>query len=266
MTFTSGVVRRRPLLAAAAGLALAQLGPRSAATTSAQTATPRYRVLAFSRTTGFRHDSIPDAIAAVQALGAQNGFAVDATEDPSVFTDSGLSGYGAVIFLLTTGHILDEPQQAAFERYIASGNGFVGVHSAADTEYDWFWYGGLMGAYFASHPDIQPATILREEVDHPSTASLPDVWIRTDEWYNFQTNPRATADIHVLASLDESSYSGGAMGDHPIAWYHSYAGGRAWYTAGGHTSAAYSEPLFLAHLLGGIEYATGGADQPLTPA
>jgi type 1 glutamine amidotransferase len=266
MASTSGLLRRRPLLAAAAALALAQLGPRRAASTSAQTATPRYRVLAFSRTTGFRHDSIPDAIAAVQGLGAQHGFAVDATEDPSIFTDPGLSGYRAVIFLLTTGHILDDAQQAAFEAYIAAGNGWVGVHSAADTEYDWSWYGGLLGAYFASHPDVQPATIVREDVDHPSTASLPEVWGRTDEWYNFRTNPRATADIHVLARLDESSYSGGTMGDHPIAWCHSYAGGRAWYTAGGHTSESYSEPLFLAHLLGGIEYAAGGADQPATPA
>ena len=140
-----------------------------------------------------RHDSIPDAIAAVRALGDQNGFLVDATEDPSVFTDSGLAGYSAVIFLLTTGDVLDDSQQAAFERYIAAGNGFVGVHSAADTEYDWPWYGGLMGAYFASHPDIQPAAVHREDASHPSTVSLPDLWVRTDEWYNFQTNPRDTA-------------------------------------------------------------------------
>jgi len=144
------------------------------------------------------------------------------------------------------------------ERHIAAGHGFVGVHSAADTEYDWPWYGGLMGAYFASHPDVQPAVVHREDANHPSMASLPDVWVRTDEWYNFQTNPRDTPDIHVLASLDESSYSGGTMGDHPIAWYQEYAGGRAWYTAGGHTRESYSEPLFLQHLLGGLEYAAGG--------
>jgi len=217
----------------------------------------RYRVLAFSRTTGFRHDSIPDAIAAVRTLGDQNGFLVDATEDPSVFTDSGLAGYGAVIFLLTTGHVLDDSQQAAFERYIGAGNGFVGVHSAADTEYDWPWYGGLMGAYFASHPDVQPAVVQREDANHPSTLSLPDVWVRTDEWYNFQSNPRDTPEIHILASLDESSYAGGTMGDHPIAWYHEYAGGRAWYTAGGHTRESYAEPLFLQHVLGGLAYAAG---------
>lgn len=260
MSSASTLLRRRPLLTGASAFALAQLSARGVATTRAQAATPPHRVLAFSRTTGFRHDSIPDAIAAVQALGAENGFLVDASEDPSIFTDSGLSGYSAVIFLLTTGHILEVSQQAAFERFISAGSGFVGVHSAADTEYDWSWYGGLMGAYFASHPDIQPAAILREDANHPSTVSLPELWLRTDEWYNFQTNPRANADIHVLASLDESTYSGGTMGDHPIAWYHDFQGGRAWYTAGGHTRESYSEPLFLAHLLGGIAYAAGGAN------
>lgn len=257
----AGQIHRRALLKKT-GIATLALGPalldlRIARRARAQQAQARHNVLVFSRTTGFRHDSIPDAIAAVRALGDQNRFGVDASEDPSVFTDSRLAGYSAVIFLLTTGHILEADQQAAFERYVQAGNGFVGVHSAADTEYGWSFYGGLVGAYFASHPDIQTASIQREDSNHPSTVSLPDLWVWTDEWYNFQTNPRDTSDIHVLASLDEASYSGGTMGDHPIAWYHTYAGGRAWYTAGGHTSESYSEPLFLAHLLGGIEYAAG---------
>jgi type 1 glutamine amidotransferase len=256
---TARLSRRIVLTAAIArlGLGPGPLGLRVRAVADAQPVAARYRVLVFSRTAGFRHDSIPDAIAAVRALGDENGFLVDATEDQTVFTDSVLAGYGAVIFLLTTGHVLDNSQQAAFERYIAAGNGFVGVHSAADTEYDWPWYGGLMSAYFASHPDIQPAAVHREDANHPSTVSVPDVWVRTDEWYNFQTNPRDTPDIHVLASLDESSYSGGTMGDHPIAWCQEYAGGRAWYTAGGHTQESYSEPLFLQHMMGGIEYAAG---------
>ena len=255
----AGSIQRRTLLAGIATLALghAPLDLRVVRSARAQQAQVRYSVLVFSRTTGFRHDSIADAISAVRALGDQNGFLLDATEDPSVFTDATLAGYSAVIFLLTTGHILEADQQAAFQRYIQAGNGFVGVHSAADTEYDWSFYGGLVGAYFASHPDIQSASIRREDSNHPSTVLLPDLWIRTDEWYNFQTNPRDNTDIRVLASLDETTYAGGTMGDHPIAWYHSYAGGRAWYTAGGHTSESYSEPLFLAHLLGGIEYAAG---------
>jgi cytochrome c len=252
------------LVALAAAIAVLAFGPgqeglRLGRTTHAQPFAARYRVLVFSRTAGFRHDSIPDAIAAVHALGDQNGFLVTATEDPSVFTDPGLVGYSAVIFLLTTGDVLDDSQQAAFERYIEAGNGFVGVHSAADTEYDWPWYGGLVGAYFASHPDIQTAVVDREDPNHLSTVALPDLWVRTDEWYNFRGNPRDNGDIHVLASLDEASYSGGTMGDHPIAWYHTYAGGRAWYTAGGHTRESYSDPLFLEHLMGGIEYAAVGA-------
>jgi len=256
--WTARLSRRAALAATIAGLGL--LGLHVGASAGVQPAAARFRLLVFSRTAGFRHDSIPDAIAAVRALGDQNGFLVDATEDPSVFTDSGLADYSAVSFLLTTGDVLNDSQQAAFERYIAAGNGFVGIHSAADTEYDWPWYGGLMGAYFASHPDIQPAVVHREDANHPSTDSLPDVWVRTDEWYNFQTNPRDTPDIHVLASLDESSYSGGTMGDHPIAWYQEYAGGRAWYTAGGHTRESYAEPLFLQHLLDGLEYAAAVAD------
>src|SRR6266851_2968471 len=254
-------LRRRVVFAAALGgigLGPGLLGRRLGASADALPVAASYRVLVFSRTAGFRHDSIPDAIAAVRTLGDQNGFPVDATEDPSVFTDSGLADYSAVIFLLTTGDVLDDRQQSAFERYIEAGNGFVGVHSAADTEYDWPWYGGLIGAYFASHPDIQWAVVDREDANHASTVSLPDGWARTDEWYNFQANPRDTPDIHVLASLDESSYSGGTMSDHPIAWYQEYAGGRAWYTAGGHTRESYSEPLFLQHLLGGLEYAAGG--------
>ena len=214
------------------------------------------RVLVFSKTAGFRHDSIPDGIAALRRLGAEQGFAVDATEDASVFDDARLAPYAAVVFLLTTGDVLDDGQQAAFQRYIEKGRGFVGVHSAADTEYDWAWYGGLIGAYFQSHPAIQPGTIRIADPVHASTRGLPAVWNRTDEWYNFRANPRDR--VHVLAVLDETTYSGGTMGsDHPIAWCQFYDGGRAWYTALGHTSESYSEPLFLGHLLGGIQFAAG---------
>jgi type 1 glutamine amidotransferase len=217
-------------------------------------------VLVFSRTTGFRHDSIPDASAAVRGLGDQNSFLVDATEDPSVFTDSTLAGYSAVIFMLTTGHILEADQQAAFERYIQAGNGFVGVHSAADTEYDWPFYSGLVGAYFASHPDIQTAVVHREDANHPSTASLPDLWVRTDGWYNFQTNPRDRADIPSwLASTRRAVRV--AMGDHPIAWHQLCPVARLVHREADTPAESYVEPLFLAHLLGGIEYAAGGAIQ-----
>jgi cytochrome c len=226
------------------------LGLLAPAAASAPSAAPK--ILVFTKTTGFRHASIPVAVQAVTTLGMRNGFTVDATEDAGRFSDASLSGYDAVIFLLTTGDILDDNQQAAFQRYLRAGHGWVGVHSASDTEYDWAWYGGLVGAYFRDHPAIQPATL---DVTDPRNG-LPAKWMRTDEWYNFQSNPRPS--VHVLATIEETSYDGGNMGaDHPIAWWHDYDGGRAWYTAGGHTDEAWSEPLFLGHVLSGIEYAIG---------
>jgi len=217
------------------------------------------RVLVFSRTTGFRHDSIPDGIAAIRRLGARDGYDVDATEDPSRFQDGVLEAYDAVIFLMTTGDVLDTLQQAAFERYVRGGRGFVGVHSASDTEYDWPWYGELVGTYFAGHPAIQPATVRLSDRVHASTRPIADPWNRTDEWYNFRENPRAK--VHVLARLDESTYTGGTMsGDHPISWCRFFDGGRTWYTGMGHTRESYGEPDFLEHLAGGIRFAAGYAD------
>ncbi|WP_328979156.1 ThuA domain-containing protein [Streptomyces canus] len=222
------------------------------------------RVLVFSKTAGFRHDSIPDGVAAVKQLGESGGFTVDATEDANAFTPKNLRRYDAVVFLSTTGDVLDPTQQRAFEGYIRQGGGYVGIHAAADTEYDWAFYGGLVGAYFQSHPAIQPATVVAEDRAHPSTSGLPPTWNRTDEWYNYRSNPRDRA--HVLASLDESSYTGGTMnGDHPIAWCQDYQGGRAFYTGLGHTKESYADPAFLGHVLGGIRYAIGDAQADCRP-
>ncbi|VAX40070.1 Cytochrome c551/c552 [hydrothermal vent metagenome] len=213
-------------------------------------------VLIYSRTVGFRHASIPDGIAALQALGTAHGFLVVATEDPAHFTDETLDQYAVVVFLSTTGDILNDDQQGAFERFIAKGRGFVGIHAAADTEYDWPWYGKLVGGYFKSHPPVQPADLLVIDRDHPATAHLDEVWHRTDEWYNYRQNPRGR--VRVLIELDESTYKNGGMGDdHPIAWCHEFGGGRAFYTGGGHTSESFTEPEFLAHLLGAIRWAAG---------
>jgi type 1 glutamine amidotransferase len=217
-----------------------------------------FRVLAFTKTAGFRHTSIPSAVQALRELGARNGFTVDATEDAGAFTDANLARYAVVAFVLTTGDVLEDARQAAFQRFVRSGRGFIGVHSATDTEHAWPWYGRLVGTYFKSHPAIQQATLDVTDRRHPSTARLPRRWARRDEWYNFATNPRPT--VRVLATLDESTYAAGdgAMGrDHPIAWAHAFDGGRAWYTAGGHTEESYSEPLFRTHLVGGIRYAAG---------
>ncbi|MDN3029641.1 ThuA domain-containing protein [Streptomyces sp. S.PB5] len=222
------------------------------------------RVLVFSKTAGFRHDSIPDGVAALKQLGGTNGFTVDATEDAGAFTSGNLRRYDAVVFLSTTGDVLDAAQQTAFEGYVRKGGGYVGIHAAADTEYDWAFYGGLAGAYFQSHPAIQPATVVVEDRAHPATAALGPTWNRTDEWYNYRSNPRARA--HVLASLDESSYTGGTMnGDHPIAWCQNYQGGRAFYTGGGHTKESYADPVFRQHLVGGILYAVGEVQADCRP-
>lgn len=222
------------------------------------------RVLVFSKTAGFRHDAIPEGIAALRELGVEGGFTVDATEDAGAFTARNLARYDAVVFLSTTGDVLDDTQQGAFERYIERGGGYAGIHAAADTEYDWAFYGGLVGAWFQSHPAIQPATVDIEDGGHPATSGLPRVWERTDEWYNYRTDPRER--VHVLASLDESSYSGGTMnGDHPIAWCQEYRGGRAFYTGGGHTKESYADPAFRRHLLGGLRYATGAVQADCRP-
>ncbi|RAK35562.1 type 1 glutamine amidotransferase [Actinoplanes lutulentus] len=221
-----------------------------------------YDVLVFSRTAGFRHDSIAAGTQTIRELGAANGFSVTATEDPAVFT--ALSSFEAVVFLNTTGDVLNAAQQTAFETWIKSGRGYVGVHAAADTEYDWPFYGELVGAWFASHPAIQSANVKVEDRAHAATAHLPQVWNRTDEWYDYRTNARSTA--HVLATLDESSYSGGTMGaDHPHSWCKPYQGGRSFYTGGGHTVASYTDGAFRAHLLGGIRYAAGQAKADCRP-
>jgi type 1 glutamine amidotransferase len=218
---------------------------------------PLFKLLVFSATAGYRHASITNGIALIQALGATNNFGVDTTEDATMFNDANLAQYKAVVFLNTTGDVLTNAQQlGALQHYIENGGGYVGVHAASDTLHNWAWYGGLVGAYFVSHPAIQQATNRVEDHIDPSTTMLPAAWGRTDEWYNFNINPRPW--VHVLATVDESTYYGGTMGaDHPIAWTHYYDGGRAWYTAGGHTPESYSEPLFQQHLLGGIMFAAG---------
>ncbi|MET9548896.1 ThuA domain-containing protein [Streptomyces sp. NPDC006627] len=224
------------------------------------------RVLVFSKTAGFRHDSIPAGVAAVRELGAEGGFTVDATEDAGAFTTANLARYDAVVWMSTTGDVLNGEQQRAFEGYIRGGGAYVGVHAAADTEYDWPFYAGLAGAYFQSHPAIQKARVQVEDHAHPATSHLgAGAWERTDEWYNYRSNPRERA--RVLASLDESSYAGGTMsGDHPIAWCQSnYHGGRSFYTGGGHTKESYAEPEFRRHLLGGIRWAVGAAQADCRP-
>ena len=213
------------------------------------------KVLVFSKTAGFRHDSIPAGIVAIKKLGAANKFEVEATEDSKLFTAEKLAEFGCVIFLSTTMDVLNDEQQKAFEGFIQSGGGYVGIHAATDTEYTWPWYTRLVGGQFASHPKQQKAAIDKCECGktHPSTDFLPDRWERFDEWYNFK---KLNPDTKKLLNLDETSYKDGKMGkDHPVAWCHDFDGGRAWYTALGHTKESYSEELFLKHVTEGIFWA-----------
>lgn len=221
------------------------------------------RVLVFTKTTGFRHVSIPNGIAAIQKLGKENGFVVDTTENAAIFNEDSLKNYSAVIFLSTTGNVLDYRQRTAFERYIQAGGGFAGIHAATDTEYDWGWYGRLVGNYFFDHPgihdtfpNVQQGVLHVVDQTFGATRHLPATWTRTDEFYSFRK--QLDSSVHVLINIDENSYKGGhKMGNHPMAWYHEFDGGRAFYTELGHTPESYTEENYTKHLLGGIQYAIG---------
>ena len=217
------------------------------------------KVLVFSKTGGFRHSSISVGKQAIIKLGEQNNFETDTTENPEWFNEDTLKQYSAVVFLNTTEDVLNYKQEAAFERYIQAGGGFMGIHAATDTEYDWGWYGRMVGGYFASHPAIQEAKLNVVDKSHISTKHLPDTWTRKDEWYNFN---KLDSHVKVLIRIDEKSYNGGTNGDnHPMAWYHEYDGGRAFYTELGHTEESYNDSLYLQHILGGIQYAIGDNEE-----
>jgi type 1 glutamine amidotransferase len=215
-----------------AGLAILQPGPDM-------------NVLVFSKTAAFRHDSIETGQAMFKDLAAKHGFRVATTEDASEFRPYNLAKFNVVVFLSTTGDVLNDSQQAAFEKFIEGGGGYVGIHAAADTEYDWPWYGNLVGAWFKIHPRIQEATVVNEDPGSPMMKPWPaPQFKRTDEWYDYRTNPRSK--VHVLASLVKSSYEGSQMDgdDHPITWDHEVGKGRAFYTAFGHTKETYADPRY----------------------
>lgn len=229
-----------------------------------------FRVLVFSRTAGFRHASIEAGVFTVQQLGEENGFEVDATEDHTLINNENLANYDVLMFLNTTLDVLEPEQEQAFEAFIRGGGNFVGVHSAADTEHDWPFYGEVVGAYFQSHPVLnQPGNLRVEDESHPSVAHLDNPYqVPVEEFYSFKSNPRGS--VRVLLSIDEGSYmqepntscdpSGptfpqgydGKMGDHPMSWCHDKFAGRVWYTALGHEVYLYFTPEYQQHLLNGI--------------
>lgn len=221
----------------------------------AQVQIPQKRILVFSKTAEFRHNSIEAGKLALIQLGQQKGIAVDTTEDAGQFSEKNLSRYGTVVFLNTTGDVLNDRQQQDFERYIQAGGGYVGIHAATDTEYSWPWYNKLAGAYFNGHPSnpgVQEGTTIIKDRNHPSMEGFPSGWKIKDEFYDFKS---FNNDVKVLVNIDEKSYKGGKMGDnHPMSWYHEFDGGKAFYTNFGHEIATFQNPVFLQHLYGGIKY------------
>lgn len=208
------------------------------------------RLLVYTRTTGYRHDSIP---AGIEALRGLEGFEADATEE---FPADALDRYATIVFLSTSGTVLDDKGRDAFIAYMAAGGSWLGIHGASTTEYDWPWFEGIAGARFVSHPPLQTAMVSVEVGEHPATSHLPPAWRWTDEWYEFRANPRPR--VRVLLTVDEQSYEGGTMGaDHPVAWCHEYGGGRCFYTALGHPAEAYRDPAFVRHLSGALNWLTG---------
>lgn len=219
----------------------------------------KMNLLVFSKTEGFRHESIETGKTALKKMSEEKDFNVTFTEDAEEFTERNLKNFNVVVFLNTTGDVLNDKQQNTFERYIQAGGGYVGIHAASDTENDWHWYNQLAGARFLDHPltpsNVQKGTFYVTK-RNDLTEGMPDRFDRTDEFYNFKDiSPK----INVVIKIDEKSYVGGKNGDdHPISWYQEFDGGHSFYTAMGHTDENYSEPLFLNHIWAGIKYAAGG--------
>lgn len=226
----------------------------------------QFKALLFTRTAGFHHESINEGVTAIKAMAERQFFEVSWQEDPAQFTDDNLKQYNVVIFLNTTGDVLNDEQQAAMERFIRSGKGYVGIHSASDTEYDWAWYTQLVGRLFVIHPAIQTARIKVLDRKFPGFELMPDERLWTDEWYEY--GEEKVAGLKYLLSVDETTFdpkadwgrvAGKGMGKfHPLAWYHEFDGGRAFYTGLGHMGSKYADPAFLEHLYGGIYWAATG--------
>jgi uncharacterized protein len=232
------------------------------------------KVLIFAKTSKYHHNSIAAGITAIQKLGAENKFDVDTTTDVSKFTDANLKQYATIIFLSPTSAsnltndaknivFKDSLNKDALKTYIHNGGGFLGIHAATDFGYEWAWYGKLVGAYFLGHParNVQKARLNIIDKKTPSTKNLPDTISRSDEYYSFKKG--MATDLHVVMTLDENTENYGQqvnlkMGDfHPISWYHDFEGGRAFYTALGHTDQSFSEPFVLDHILGALQYTMG---------
>lgn len=237
---------------------------------SGYTYAQQFNVLLFTKTAGWHHKSINEGVDAMRDMAEKHHFSVDWHEDANVFSDENLKQYHAIVFLLTSGDILNDEQQGAMERFIRSGKGFVGIHSASDTEYEWDWYTKMVGRTFHIHPVIQTAQLEVLEPQFPGMERMPAKFWWTDEFYEF--GAERIDGLNYILAIDENTYDtvanwghvkGDGMGDfHPMAWYHQYDGGRAFYTALGHVPATYSDSLFLEHIYGGLYWAATGKGLP----
>jgi len=226
----------------------------------------QFKALLVTTTRGWHHESLHSGVLAIQDLGKRNFFDVVLFEDPKGFTDKFLDQFQVVIFLNTTGDIFDSAQQKVMEHFIQSGKGYVGIHSASDTEYDWDWYNKLVGRMFHIHPVIQTARINILDNSFPGLQGFAGNKLWTEEWYEF--GPEKIAGLNYILAVDEATYNpkvqwadkkGEGMGKlHPVAWYHTYDGGRSFYTALGHLPTVFSDPAFLNHLYAGIFWAATG--------
>lgn len=218
-----------------------------------------FNVLVFTKVAGFRHASIETGSVALEDVGARRGWGIYVTENGAVFDATRLSAFSVVVWLNTTGDVLNRAQEAAFQAFVETGGGYVGIHAAADTEHEWTWYGTLLGARFRNHPNfpnVREAVVAVEDAGHPAMAFLPARWTWRDEWYNFDTNPRTVPGVRVLATVDEATYTGGTMGDdHPIVWCAERGRGRMFYTALGHPSASFADSSFVRHVEEAIAWA-----------
>lgn len=226
----------------------------------------QFQVLLYTKTNGWYHASIKDGIEAIFALGEKHHFDVDYDENTDWFTDENLKKYHVIIFLNTTGDILNDHQQAAMQRFIQSGKGFVGIHSASDTEYEWNWYTQLVGRMFVIHPAIQTAYLRIVDRKFPGLEDMNDKQMWTDEYYEF--SEEKSKGLNYIITVDDTSYNpnvqwgnkiGKGMGGfHPIAWYQYFDGGRSFYSALGHLPEVFKDQKFLSHLYGGIYWAATG--------
>ena len=226
----------------------------------------QFKVFLFTKTAGWHHESIHEGVAAIRKLAERNNFQVDWQENADFVTEKNLEKYQVIIFLNTTADILNDEQQKAVEKFIQSGKGFVGIHSASDTEYGWPWYTKMVGMMFKIHPEQQTAYLRVLDHNFPGMERFPKKLLWTDEWYEFSA--AKSTDLKFLVTVDEKTYNpnakwgdnvGKGMGDfHPISWYHPYDGGRAFYTALGHIPATFSDQTFLDHIYGGIYWAATG--------